>query len=104
MHGLGEVSLFPEARPFEDFSLEFQRRLLEVASEAGVLHEAAKGGFEVVGGAEAGGVDEIDGAWARDGVEGEAKDEDGGEGEDSEEIVLEVEPEVVDVGGLGDLD
>jgi len=106
VHGLGDVGFLPEARAFEDLSLEFQRGVLEVSREAGVIHEATEGGLEVVGGAEAGGVEEVDGAGASDGVESEAEDEDGGAGEDGEEVVLEVEPEVaevVDVGGLKNL-
>jgi len=104
VHGLGDVGLLPETRPFQDLALEIQGRLLEVSREAGMVHETPEGGFEVLGGAEAGGVQEVDGAWARDGVKREAKNEDGGAGEDGEEVVLEVEPEVVEVGGLGDLD
>jgi len=56
VHGLGDVGLLSETRAFEDLALEFQGRLLEVSGEAGVVHETPEGGFEVVSGAEAGGV------------------------------------------------
>lgn len=59
----------------------------------------------MIGGAETGEVDEVDGAWARDDVESKAEDDEGGTGE---EVVLEVQPKVVEMldqacglGGLG---
>ena len=66
-----------------------------------MVHDAPEGGLEVVSGAEAGGVEKVDGAWAGDSIEGEAKDKDDRAGED---VVLEVEPQVVEVNGLRDLD
>lgn len=65
-----------------------------------MVHDAPEEGLEVVSRAEAGGVEKVDGAWAGDSIEGEAKDKDDRAGE---EVVLEVEPQVAEVNGLRDL-
>lgn len=74
MHGLRDVCFLPKSSALEDLALELEGGIIEVPGEAGVLHEAMEGGFEVVGGAEAREVDEVDDARARECEEREAED------------------------------
>jgi hypothetical protein len=109
VHSFGDVSLLAETGALENLALELQRRVVEVAGELGVLHEPVELYLEMRGRKIAGVVDEVDGSRAGHDVDGRSGNENGGEDDDADEIVLEVEPELVNVvrvelGGLDDND
>ncbi|CAL4909597.1 unnamed protein product [Urochloa decumbens] len=100
VHGLRDVGLLAEAGALQDLALELEGVLGE-AAELGVAHELLEGDLEVVGRLVAGEVDEVDGPGAGKHIDGGAEDEDGGEDEHGDEVVLEVDPQLPQIVGVG---
>ncbi|KAK8457216.1 hypothetical protein SEVIR_3G144625v4 [Setaria viridis] len=100
VHGLRDVGLLAEAGALQDLALELERVFRETA-ELGVAHELLEGDLEVGGRLVAGEIDEVDGPRASEHIDGGAEDEDGGEDEHGDEVVLEVDPELAQIVGVG---
>lgn len=106
MHRLRDIGLLAEAGSLEDLALELEGGLVEVAGEAGMLHELVVTDLEVGRRPVTGVIDEVDGARASGDVDSGAENKEGRTDDDGDEIVLEVEPEVAEIVGvhLGSLD
>jgi len=100
VHGLRDVGLLAEAGALEDLALELERVFGE-AAELGVAHKLLEADLEVGGRLVAGEVDEVDGSRAGEHIDGGAEDEDGGEDKHGDEVVLEVEPQLAQIVGVG---
>uniref|UniRef100_A0ACD5U053 Uncharacterized protein n=1 Tax=Avena sativa TaxID=4498 RepID=A0ACD5U053_AVESA len=100
VHPFRAVGLLAEPGALEDLALELEGVVGE-AAERGVAEELVEADLEVRGRLVAGEVDEVDGAGAGEHVHGGAEDEDGGEEQHGDEVVLEVEPELAEVVGVG---
>lgn len=107
MHRIRDISLLPEPGALEDPSLELQGRLVEVAGEPGMFHKLLVANLEVGRGAVTGVVDEVDGSRTSHDVDSGSENEKSGANDDTDEIVLEVKPKLMNVirvflGGLHD--
>lgn len=97
MHRLRRISLLSEAGALEDLPLELQRRLVEVAGESRMFHELMEPDLEVGRGAVTGVVDEINGSRASHDVDGRSENEKSRANDDTDEIVLEMKPKLMNV-------
>lgn len=97
MHGFGDIGLFAEAGAFQNLLLELEGGIVEVAGEGGVFHELVEFDAEVGRGTVAGEVDEVNGSGSGHDVYGGSEYEEGAADDDADEVVLEVEPEMVEI-------
>lgn len=101
MHGFRKIGFLPETRALKDLPLELKRRLVELATQPGMLHERMERRFEMGFRAVACEVNKVNGAGAGHDVDGGGEDEDGGENKDTNKVVLEMEPELAEFIGVG---
>ncbi|PON86025.1 LOW QUALITY PROTEIN: hypothetical protein TorRG33x02_182300 [Trema orientale] len=99
MHRFRDISLLAEAGALEDLALELEGGLVKVARELRMLHELLEFDLQMVRRTVAGEVHKINGSGSGHNVDGGSNDN-GGEDNDTDEIVFELEPELVDVAGV----
>ncbi|KAH0865977.1 hypothetical protein HID58_083188 [Brassica napus] len=97
VHSLGEVRVLSQTRPLEDLALELEGGLVEVSGECRVVHEARDGNLEAVRREVTGEVHQVNGPGPGHYVD----DKDGGAGDDADEIVLEMDPELAEIFRVG---
>ncbi|PON57858.1 hypothetical protein PanWU01x14_170710 [Parasponia andersonii] len=109
MHRFRDISLLADAGPLEDLALELEGGIVKVARELGMLHELLEFDLQMVRRTVTGEVHKINGSGSCHNVNRGSEDDNGGADNDTDEIVFELEPELVDVvgvhlGGLNDND
>lgn len=97
----GQAGVLPEAGALQDPPLELESRLVEPTTELRVLHEPLERRLQLRRRPVASVVDEVDRPRPAHDVNGCAEDEEDQAHQHAHEVVLEVEPEVEELIGVG---
>lgn len=91
VHGLRHIGLLPQSGPLQYLPLKLERGIVK-PTQLRVPHEVAVRRFELRRRHVAGVIDEVDRSGPGEEVNGGSEDEEGGEGDDADEVELEMEP------------